>query len=136
MTQTEYVTDLNDFYKIVTEDTLYNINIEFIKDDMAQINYTYKDQFTENSNNTNIFIACFTTSHARLILYKKLDYLGSNVIYYDTDSIMCVDDGKKRPETGGNLGNIKDELKGLEMKSFISTRPKSYSYVYGNGKQK
>ena len=70
--------------------------------------YTHKDHFVENPKNTNIFITCFTTGHARLML---LDYLGSNVMYYDTDSIMYVDDGKKRLETDENLRNIKDELK-------------------------
>ena len=53
---------------------------------MVQITYNFKDQFVDNSKNTNIYIACFTTSHARLMLYNKLDYLNEKVLYFDTDS--------------------------------------------------
>ena len=49
--------------------------------------YNLKNQFIENSRNTNIFVACFTMSHARLMLYDKLDYLQDQVLYFDTDSI-------------------------------------------------
>ena len=27
---------------------------------MVQMSYNFKDQFVDNSNNTNIYIACFT----------------------------------------------------------------------------
>ena len=40
-------------------------------------------------------MACFTTSHARLMLYDKLDYLQEKVLYFDTDSIIYIDDGTK-----------------------------------------
>ena len=48
---------------------------------MVQMTYNFKDQFVDNSKNTNVnkkYIACFTTSHARLMLYDKLDYLNEN----------------------------------------------------------
>ena len=44
--------------------------------------YNFKDQFVNNLKNTNIYIACFTTSHARLMLYDKLDYLKDKVLYF------------------------------------------------------
>ena len=68
MNQTKYVTEPTEFYKILLDDTVSNLNIQFVNDDMVQMTYNFKDHFIENSNNTNIFIACFTTSHARLML--------------------------------------------------------------------
>ena len=67
---------------------------------MTQMTYNFKDQFVDNSKNTNICIACLTISHARLMLYDKLNYLQEKVIYFDTDSIIHVDDGTKHIETG------------------------------------
>ena len=40
-------------------------------------------------------MAYFTTSHARLMQNDKLDYLQEKVLYFDTDSIICIDDGTK-----------------------------------------
>ena len=68
MSQTKYVTDVSEFYGILLDDKLGNKNFQFINDDMVQMTYNFKDQFVDNSNNTNIYIACFTTSHARLML--------------------------------------------------------------------
>jgi len=49
------------------------------------------DECLKASNNTNIYVACFTTSHARLILYDMMDKLNRNVCYCDTDSIVYID---------------------------------------------
>ena len=136
MSQTKYVTELSEFYEILQNDKLDNINFQFINDDMVQMSYNYKDQFVDNSNNTNIFIACFTTSHARLMLYDKLDYLNEKVLYFDTDSIVYLDNNTKKIETGDMLGDMTDELEGKKMTSFVSTGPKSYSFKYGDNKEK
>ena len=103
MSQTKYITDVSEFYEILLDDKLANKNFQLINDDMVQMTYNFKDQFVDNSNNTNIFIACFTTSHARLMLYDKLDYLNEKVIYFDTDSIIYADDNTKNIETGDML---------------------------------
>ena len=103
---------------------------------MVQMTYKFKDQLVDNSNNTNIYIACFTTSHARLMLYEKLDYLNDKVLYFDIDSIIYVDDGTKIVETGDMLGEMTDELSGKGITNFVSTGPKSYSFKYGDGYEK
>ena len=64
MSQTKHVTDVSEFYRILLDDKLDNKNFQFINDNMVQMTYNYKDQFVDNSNNTNIHIAYFTTSHA------------------------------------------------------------------------
>ena len=136
MSQTKYVTEVSEFYEILLDDKLDNINFQFINENMVQITYNFKDQFVDNSNNTNIFVACFTTSHARLMLYNKLDYLKEKVLYFDTDSIIYVDDGTKNIKTGDMLGMMTDELEGDVISSFVSTGPKSYSFKYGDNDEK
>ena len=95
MSQTKYVTEFSEFYEILLDDRLDNLNFQFINDDMVQMTYSFKDQFVNNSKNTNIYIAYFTTRHARLTLYNKLDYLQEKVLYFNTDSIIYIDDGKR-----------------------------------------
>ena len=98
--------------------------------------YNFKNQFIDNSKNTNVYITCFTTSHARLMLYNKLDYLNEKVLYFDTDSIIHIDDGTKNVKTGDMLGDMTDEISGKGINRFTSTGPKSYSFKYGNDEQK
>ena len=136
MSQTKYITDVSEFYEILLDDKLSNKNFNFIDENMVQMNYNLKDQFVENAVNTNVYIACFTTSHARLMLYDKLDYMKEKVLYFDTDSIIYVDDGTRTIKTGDMLGNMTDELSGKTISSFVSTGPKSYSFKYGDNEQK
>ena len=143
MSQTKYITEVSEFYEILLEDKLDNKNFQFINDDMVQMTYNIKDQFVDNSKNTNIYIACFTTSHARLMLYNKLDYLQEKVLYFDTDSIIYADDGTKNIETGDMLGDMSDELSGKGITNFVSQvkespilSPKSYSFKYGDNEEK
>ena len=136
MSQTKYVTEVSEFYEILLDNKLDNTNFQFINDDMVQMTYNFKDQFVDNSKNTNIYIACFTTSHTRLMLYNKLDYLKEKVLYFDTVSIIYVDDGTKTVKTGDMLGAMTDELSGKGITNFVSTGPKSYSFKYGDNDEK
>lgn len=54
MSQTKYVTEPTQFYKILLDDTESNLNIQFRNNDMFQMTYNFKDHFVDNSNNTNI----------------------------------------------------------------------------------
>ena len=58
-----------------------------------------------------MFIAAFTTAHARLLLYNVLDKLQKLVLYYDTDSVIyshCP--GQCDQPLGEGLGEFTDEL--------------------------
>ena len=107
MAQTKYVTEASEFYDILLDDKLDNKSFHFINDDMVQMTYNLKDQFVDNSKNTNVYVACFTTSHARLVLYNKLDYLKEKVLYFDTNSIIYIDDNTKNVKTGDMLSYVR-----------------------------
>ena len=49
MKQTKYETEHTEFYKILLHNTISNLNIQFINDDMVQMTYNYKDYFIDNS---------------------------------------------------------------------------------------
>ena len=136
MSQTKYVTEVSEFYETLLDDKLDSVNFQFINDDMAQMTYNFKDQFVDNSKNTNIYIACFTTSHTRLMLYNKLDYLKDKVLYFETDSIIYANDRTKNIETGDMLVDMTDKLSGKGVTNFVSTGPKSYSFKYGDNEEK
>jgi hypothetical protein len=128
MSKTEYVTSVNRFYEIILNEKLDNINYTLINEEMIQLSYCLKDVFVENDFNTNVFIAAFTTSNARLRLYDMLDYLGNRVCYYDTDSIVYVDDDSKPVKLGKSLGDWENELKGDDYGiRWVSPAPKTYS---------
>ena len=48
MSQTKYVTEVSEFYEILLDDKLDNINFQFINDDMIRMTHNFKDQFVDN----------------------------------------------------------------------------------------
>ena len=101
---------------------------------MVQMQYNLKNQFVDNYNNTNIFVAAFTTSHACEMLYGVLDKLGDQVLGYDTDSCWFVErPGGNTIPTGDSLGELTDELKDKHIVKWTGTGPKSYAYEKSKG---
>ena len=81
-------------------------------DDILEAVYTSVNGIAVKGTKTNIFVAAFTTCHARLKLYESLDILQEQVLYYDTDSVVC----KWRPHqtsiaTGDFLGGMTDGVR-------------------------
>ena len=102
---------------------------------VLQLSYEHKGNFQPQRDATNIFVAAFTTAHARLKLYDALDHLKESVLYYDTDSIIYVSNGSNDPPTGDYLGEFTDELDGKYITTFVSGGPKNYAYTCSDGSQ-
>ena len=135
MGYTKFITEPSEFHNLLLDDKIQNLNVMFVSENMVQVDYKMKDQYVEDTFNTNIFIAVYTTANARLRLYKKLDELGEASLYCDTDSIMYIDDGKNSVKTGDLLGEWTDELGGDFIKKWLTTGPKSYYYATSDGKE-
>ena len=140
--KTEVISCKKRFNKILFSSKYKDHNIFFIDNERVEI--TYKDSVLDTTtsgslaNITNIGIASFTTSWARLRLYKGLDTLGEQALYNDTDSIIYKYDptnpNHKEIELGDGLGDWTDELEGAVMcGTFISGGPKNYSYETDDG---
>ncbi|GFX12399.1 uncharacterized protein TNCV_1035861 [Trichonephila clavipes] len=54
--------------------------------EIAAFQWTQSNDFVTQDSSTNIFIAAFTTCHARLKLYSEIEKLNESVLYFDTDS--------------------------------------------------
>ena len=145
-TQVAHFTSPDDFHDFLESDkyVIQKFQTYPNNDDVLDVFYTHKDDYVEINGRTNIFIAAFTTCLARLMLYTELDKAGTQVLYYDTDSIIMVVDTNNPnhyvPTTGDYLGDFTDEL--IDKKTgisypideYVSAGPKNYGYVQTNGK--
>ena len=62
--------------------------ISTLTEDRVEIHYRQVVDDRLPSMNLNIFIAAFTTCHARLRLYDALHHLQERVLYFHTDSVI------------------------------------------------
>lgn len=88
--------------------------------EVAAIQYRQKQEFLQQDTTTNVFLAAFTTTYARLKLYDEIDRLGTSVLYMDTDSIIYETNGTNDPLLGDYLGQFTDELGGATIRTFVS----------------
>ena len=96
---------------------------------------TQADDEYERSFKASVFIAVFTTVHARLNLYEALDTLQERVLHYDTDSVIYSwKPGQVDLLVGYFLGQFTDELGGDPIVEFLSEGAKNYGYLNRSGK--
>ena len=109
-------------------------DFHILNEQLIQLEYQTKDDFLAPDQITNIFVATFTTCWARLKLYGVLDMLGERCLYYDTDSVIYVNDGTVHVPLGDYLGDLTNELRpGHHIVEFISGGPKNYGYLEDDG---
>ena len=91
-TRVQEFEDPQTFHQFLNTDTMDVRHVSTINDQMVEVHYQYQKEDIPVSPNLNIFVACFTTCHARIKLYNTLQSLGERVLYYDTDSIIYSTD--------------------------------------------
>ena len=147
MRKTKFVQDLGEFTNILTDRTKNVTDFHIMNNDVLMIEYEQAQDFEMYSLNTNVVIAAFCTSYARLKLLDVMNKLGKRVLYHDTDSIIfsVKDTDKYIPPLGEHLGDLTDELccKELGCKDmncvghwiieFVSCGPKNYTYKLNSG---
>ena len=132
-TQTFRVTSPGELYAIVGHSGNKIHDIRICTDDIVEVDISKAVEEVIPSNKTNIFIVSFT-SWARLELYKYLELLKDQVLYFDTDSIIYLwREGLPDVETGPFWGQMKDETAGVPIHEFVTGGPKNYSYMLKNG---
>jgi hypothetical protein len=139
--RTKTVRTVDELDEILEDDTIKVIGLPLVvSENCIRVNFKSKDDFIEDSQTSNIYIAIFTTSQARLKLYNELILpLGDKILYCDTDSAFFVwDDISPFPfEVGEFLGMPKNELRdGLFITEFVSGGPKNYGYRLCNNETK
>ena len=119
--------------KLLDDPTKRVKRFQLFGDDVMEFHYENTAGTVQASKFSNLFVALFTTSHARCRLYnlmRGLDGRGLHrVLYCDTDSLIYkVGPGENVLPTGKMLGELTDELDGNLITEFQSSGPKSYSY--------
>ena len=136
-TQIQAFDDPHAFHRFLDTDTLDVRHVSVINDDMVEVHFQNKKEDIRVSPNLNIFVACFTTCHARLKLYDALERLGERVLYFDTDSVIYLEETPTqfKPTLGSYLGDFASELEDDEyIQEFVSGGPKNYGYTTNKGK--
>ena len=136
-TQIQAFDDPHAFHCFLDTDALDVRHVSVINDDMVEVHYQNQKDDIRVSPNLNIFVACFTTCHARLKLYAALEALGERVLYFDTDSVIYLEETPTQfqPTLGSYLGDFASELADDEyIQEFVSGGPKNYGYTTNKGK--
>ncbi|XP_071032984.1 uncharacterized protein [Parasteatoda tepidariorum] len=118
--QLTHVNTLPDFNKIFADPTKKIKDVYLFNEEVAAIHWESDKHFVPQDKSTNIFLAAFTTSWARMKLYEEMDKLGESVLYHDTDSIIYSQNGENDPPIGNFLGDFTDELDGDVITTFVS----------------
>ena len=91
-TQVKAFDDLQAFHRFLDTDTMDVRHVSVMNDAMVEVHYQFQHEDIPVSPNLNIFVAAFTTCWARLRLYEALEQLGERVLYYDTDSVIYLEE--------------------------------------------
>ncbi|XP_071032985.1 uncharacterized protein [Parasteatoda tepidariorum] len=118
--QLTHVNTLPDFNKMFADTTKKIKDVYLFNEEVAAIHWESDKHFVPQDKSTNIFLAAFTTSWARMKLYEEMDKLGESVLYHDTDSIIYSQNGENDPPIGNFLGDFTDELDGDVITTFVS----------------
>jgi hypothetical protein len=125
--------DVTRFNELLFSDNIYEVrHVSLVSDDVAYV--VYKNLFCKPNPKGNIFVAAFTTAHARIHLYDAVRKLDRRVVYMDTDSVVFNQSpGMWTPRLSSYLGDWTDEIPtGWQITDFTTCGPKNYSYTMKN----
>ena len=88
MRKTKFVTDLGTLYSLLTDPSKEVTDFHIMNENIIEIEYKTTEDFEPLSVNTNVTIAAFCTSWARIKLWSIMNRLQDRVLYHDTDSII------------------------------------------------
>ena len=111
-------------------------NAHPVNDQVVELFYKMKESFVKLSDRTNVVLAAFTTTQARLKLYQVLYDLESRVCYYDTDNVIYTwNEGEWEPPLSDFLGQFTNEMDDRDwIETFVAACSKNYVYRTRAGK--
>ena len=133
---TRQVTTPAELYDIVTDPLKEVTGLCIYSEDVMEIVFNAADDECVENGKTNLFVAAFTTCHARLKLYSYLHTLQEQVLYFDTDSVIYnKEPGQTELPIGDFLGDLTNEVEHDDhIVDFTSGGPKNYGYKTSSGK--
>ncbi|KAL3072344.1 hypothetical protein niasHT_030501 [Heterodera trifolii] len=144
LTKTEIVDNNADLGKLLNDDKIELSSLDQLADRFWMVCYKTKDEHVVEHDTSNIVIALWTTSAARLHLLESMQQVyctedrvqrhDTQLAYTDTDSIFyahCNDLSDPLPG-GPQLGELTDEYPNDTIMEFICAGPKAYSLCLRN----
>ena len=125
----EFMTESCKFFELISDDTYDVSDVQIINDYCLYVTYKKSKDFQTPALNTNVIIASYITTYARLEVYSYLKLLEDRALYYDTDYIIyryVVD--MYNPPLSEFEGVMADELGGSCITEYVSNGPKTYAY--------
>ena len=133
---TEAVYTVHHLFALVSNPFSDIRQVRLSNNDTLEVVYANLKENQPDIGRVNIFVAAFTTCHARLKLYSYLEQLQQRVLYFDTDSVIYTTKPEQpRIPLGDHLGEMTNELDdGDFITEFTSAGPKNYGYKTHQGK--
>ena len=144
--KTLYIKDTSDLYNTLLDPQKEVTDFHILSENLMQLEYKDNKYFAPIDGKTNVVIAAFCTTWARLKLWFLMNKLGRRVLYHDTDSVIYSSKPADtyEPELGEYLGDLTDELtcsevgckgscRGHWIEEFVSCGPKNYAYRLNSG---
>ena len=133
---TEAVYTAHHLFALVSNPLYNKHQVRLSNDNTLEVVYANLKENQPDNGHVNIFVAAFTTCHARLKLYSYLEQLQQRVLYFDTDSVIyTIRPGQPCIPLGDYLGEMTNELDGDDfITEFTSAGPKNYGYRTQQGK--
>lgn len=131
-----FINDYEELLSHVCDKKYESVYFDVLNSNVARVICNCKEENNYKINKVCVSIGSYITCYSRLKLLESINKLNpKDVLYYDTDSIIYYSKYcEEILETGSKLGNLSSELKdGEYITTFISTGPKSYSYVTNKG---
>jgi hypothetical protein len=123
-----FLRDASDFEKAKGDNTKVDKKFMLITPDIME--ERFRENQADSSKCTNVYLALFTTTWARIRLYAGLEFAGKDLMYSDTDSFMMVYSDNKQLFTKNQLGCWVDEFEDKHGCSFgteyAGLGPKTY----------
>ena len=135
----EILTSRENWFKMLANESYKIHDVQDANPEILQVVYSERSDMHIGGNQTNVPIAAFVTSYARVKLFRTLVKLGKRVLYFDTDSIIFVSDEQFRqspdyPVIGDYLGEWTNECSdGRLIIVFISLGAKNYALYFEDG---
>ena len=136
---TASITSTESLFDFVSDPLIKIQQIRICNDELLEMVYSNVKSNQLDNGKRNVFVAAFTTCHARLKLYSYLQKLNKQVLYFDTDSVVYKwQPGQVEIPLGDFLGEMTNELQdknrpGDYITEFVSGGPKNYGYVTDQG---
>ena len=121
---------------MLSDDGFEVSDVHHVNRDCLYVSYKKSKEFQTPSLNTNVIIASYVMTHAKLELYSYLEQLKDHALYCDTDSVIYKHIvGEYNPPLGEFVGGMTDELGGSHITVYISNGPKKLCNRTADGNQ-